>query len=50
MIQTCVIVSKTESFYLFLLQSSVLCYKSNVGNKVQFLVVLLVVIEIEVSH
>ena len=35
-------------FIYFLLQFSILCYKSSVGNKVQFIVVLLVVIEIVV--
>ena len=37
-IQTCSVVSKTKSFYLFLLHSSILSYKSSIGNKVQFLV------------
>ena len=39
MIQTCFVVSGSKAFILFLLQFSSLCYKSNVGNKVQFLVV-----------
>ena len=38
-----------KPFILFLLQFSSLCYKSNVGNKVQFLVELLIDIEIVVS-
>ena len=40
------VVSKAKSFYLFLSQFSILCYKNSVGNIVQFIVVLLVVIEI----
>ena len=32
-------------FILLLLQFSILCYKSNIGYKVQFLVVFLVIVD-----
>ena len=41
--------SKVLLFQL-LLQFSILCYKSSIGYKVQFLVALLVVIEIKLNH
>ena len=39
MIQTCFVVSGSKAFYSTFVVVSSLCYKSNVGNKVQFLVV-----------
>ena len=48
-IQMCSVVSESKVLlFSLLLQFSVLCYKSNIGYKVQFLVVLLVVIRIVV--
>ena len=42
----CSVVSESKVLiFQLLLQFSILCYKSNVGNKVQFLVVVVIVVE-----